>query len=166
MVMCCGNASRNHKLKVVVIGKARKLQPFKGTKANCISVHYYNQKGAWMEWEIFENWLHKHLVPEDRAFLKQTGLPHKAVLLLGNAPSHPRVSILDSDDGLIIVKFLPPNVTAIIKSMDQEVIVSMRQCYWADLHGTLADEDKNIIALRKKNECWMLCTLCLRHGLP
>jgi hypothetical protein len=44
MVMCCGNASRNHKLKLVVIEKAKKPRPFKGTEANCIPVHYYNQK--------------------------------------------------------------------------------------------------------------------------
>jgi hypothetical protein len=31
-VMCCGNTSGNHKLKLVVIGKAKQTQSFKGTK--------------------------------------------------------------------------------------------------------------------------------------
>jgi hypothetical protein len=31
--------------------------------------------------------------------------------------------------------------------MDQGVIASMKQCYWADLLRTLADEDNNKIAL-------------------
>jgi hypothetical protein len=50
---CCGNAFGNHKLKLVVNGKAKKPRLFKGTEANCIPVHYYNQKGAWMDRERF-----------------------------------------------------------------------------------------------------------------
>jgi desulfoferrodoxin (superoxide reductase-like protein) len=51
--MCCGNSSKNHKLKFVVNGKAKKTLLFKGTESNCISVHYCNQKGMWMDREIF-----------------------------------------------------------------------------------------------------------------
>jgi hypothetical protein len=50
-------------------------------------------------------------------FLKEKGLPQKAVLLLDNAPSHPSENILTSDNSLIVVKLLPPNVTAIIQLM-------------------------------------------------
>jgi hypothetical protein len=60
-----------------------------------------------MDREIFENWFHKHFVPEVQAFLKERELLQKAVLLLDNAPSHPREGILTSNDDLIIVKFLP-----------------------------------------------------------
>jgi hypothetical protein len=35
MVMCCVNASGNHKLKRVVIGKDKKVMIIQGTKANC-----------------------------------------------------------------------------------------------------------------------------------
>jgi hypothetical protein len=52
MVMSYGNAFRNDKLKLVVIGKAQKPSAFTGTKADCISVCYYNQKGAWMAREV------------------------------------------------------------------------------------------------------------------
>jgi hypothetical protein len=72
----------------------KKSQSFKSTEANCIPVQNYNKKKAWMDREIFENWFQKHSVPEVQAFLKEEGLPHKAVLLLDNAPSHPRESIL------------------------------------------------------------------------
>jgi hypothetical protein len=54
MVMCCGNASENHKLKFIVVRQAKKPQSFKGTEANCIPVHYYNQKGAWTDREILK----------------------------------------------------------------------------------------------------------------
>jgi hypothetical protein len=98
-----------------------------------------------MDREISDNLFCKHFVPEVQAFLKERGLPLKAVLLIDNDPSHPRDSVLTSDDGLIIVKFLPPNVTAIIQPMDQGVIASMKQCYQADLR-TIADEGNSIIA--------------------
>jgi hypothetical protein len=149
--MCCGNASRNQKLKLVVIGKATKPQPFKGTEANCIPVHYYNHKGAWMDREVYDNWFHKYFVPEVQAFLKETELPQKAVLLLDSAPSHPREGILTSNDDHIVVNFLPPNVTAILQPMNQGVIATMKRHFWADLLRTLADEDNSIKALWKKN---------------
>jgi hypothetical protein len=57
MIVCCENATRNHKLNLVLRGKAK---PFTDTKTNCIPVNYYNPKGAWMDKEIFENWFHKH----------------------------------------------------------------------------------------------------------
>jgi hypothetical protein len=103
-----------------------------------------------MERGTFENWFHKQFVPEVWAFLKQRGLRKKAVLLLDNAPSHPRKSVLTSDDSLIVVKFLPTNVIAIIQPMDQGANASMKQCYRADLLRTLADEDENVIELWKK----------------
>jgi hypothetical protein len=69
--MCCGNASRNHKLKLVVIGKSKKPLSFKGIEANCIRVHYCNQKGTWLDREMFKNWFYKHFFPEVWAFLKE-----------------------------------------------------------------------------------------------
>jgi hypothetical protein len=38
MIMCCGNASGNDKVKLVVIRKAKKPLSFNGTEANCITV--------------------------------------------------------------------------------------------------------------------------------
>jgi hypothetical protein len=60
-----------------------------------------------MDREIFENWYQKHFVPEVWAFLKERGLPQKAVLLLDSAPSHPRESLLTFANGLIVVKIFP-----------------------------------------------------------
>jgi hypothetical protein len=50
---CCGNASINEKLKLVVTKKALKPKPLKGSKANCIPVHYNNHKEEWMDSNIF-----------------------------------------------------------------------------------------------------------------
>jgi hypothetical protein len=105
---------------VVEKKKRENKRSYKETEANCIPVHYYNQKGAWMDREISENSFNKHFVPEVWAFLKERGSPLKAVLLLDSAPSHPRERVLTSNDGLMVVKFLTPNVTAIFSPWTKE----------------------------------------------
>jgi len=89
-----------------------------------LPVDYYNQKRSWMNREILENWFKTKWVPEVRNILKRKGLPQKAVLLLDNALSHPNETLLKPNDGMMIVKFLPPNVTSLIQPMDQGVISS------------------------------------------
>jgi hypothetical protein len=67
-----------------------------------------------MHRDIFENWFHKKIVPK-LSFLKEKALPQKAVLLLDSVPSLPRT--LSLDDGLIVLKLLPPDFTIIIQPM-------------------------------------------------
>jgi len=50
--------------------KNQKKKSFKGTKAKCIPVHYYNQKRTWITMKILENWFYKHSIPEIQVFLK------------------------------------------------------------------------------------------------
>jgi DDE superfamily endonuclease len=159
-VMCCGNASGNHKMKLLVIGKAKKPRSFKGTEMKNLPVDYYSQKGAWMNREIFEDWFKTKWVPEVTDFLKSKGLPQKAVLLIDNAPSHPNETILKTNDGFMIAKFLPPNVTSLIQPMDQGVISSMKRLYRADLLKILAEEDDDLINFWKK-----LSVLDAIHGI-
>jgi hypothetical protein len=66
---------------------------------------------------------------------KLEDLPQRAALLLDKAPSNPRENVLTYDNCLIIVKFLLPNVTAVMKSMNQGVTVSMKWCHWTDLRN-------------------------------
>jgi hypothetical protein len=81
--------SGTHKLKLAVIGKAKKPRSLKGIEASNLPVHYLNQKWAWMNRDIFKEWFDKKFVPQVHDHLKSKGLPEKAVLLLDNAPSHP-----------------------------------------------------------------------------
>jgi uncharacterized Rmd1/YagE family protein len=63
-VMCGGNESGNHKVKLTVVEKV-KSQSFKGAEADFIHVHYYIQKRAWMSKEIFRTWFHAFLKDRD-----------------------------------------------------------------------------------------------------
>lgn len=80
-----------------------------------------------------------------RKYLKGQNLNGDALLLLDNAPSHPDPSQLVSDDGRIIVMYMPPNVTALIHPMDQNVIRITKLFYRSSLLAmVVADPSKDI----------------------
>lgn len=59
--LACANASGNHKIKMFVIGKAKKPRTFKNF--NC-PVEYKNSKSAWMTSFLFRDWFHNSYVPQ------------------------------------------------------------------------------------------------------
>ncbi|XP_036598361.1 jerky protein homolog-like [Trichosurus vulpecula] len=149
-VMCCANATGLHKLKLCVVGKAKKPRSFKGTDTSNLPVSYFSQKGAWMDLSIFRQWFDKIFVPQVREYLRSKGLQEKAVLLLDNSPTHPNENVLRSDDGQIFVKYLPPNVASLIQPMDQGVIAVMKRHYRAGLLQNNLEEGNDLKMFWKK----------------
>ncbi|KAH0815288.1 hypothetical protein GEV33_007503 [Tenebrio molitor] len=137
----CTNATGNHKVKPLVIGKAKTPRAFKNFAC---PVDYDHSKSAWMTAAIFKNWFHMSFVPQVRRFLKSKGLPIKALLVLDNAPSHPPEEDLKSKDGEIVTMYLPPNVTPLIRSMDQNVIRLTKLYYRKSLLASIVANDSNI----------------------
>ena len=90
---------------------------------------YSTEKSAWINSEIFTDWLHGKVVPAVKKHLSQISLTVKALLLLDNAQSHPNETALQSSDKCIKVIFLPPNTTALIQPMDQGVLESLKCRY-------------------------------------
>ncbi|XP_066152268.1 jerky protein homolog-like [Euwallacea fornicatus] len=117
--LACTNANGSHKIKPMIIGKAKNPRSFKNFN---IPVDYDYSKTAWMTSSIFLKWFHQRFVPEVKNFLKNQQLPIKALLLLDNAPSHPPEQQLRSEDGSIFVMYIPPNVSPLIQPMDQNII--------------------------------------------
>lgn len=126
-VLCCGNASGDHKLKLFVIGKYKKPRAFKGLAH--LPVHYAAQSNAWMSAELFKDWFFDQFVPSVKSHFVSLGKPEdtKAVLLLDNCRAHPSANELTS--GNISVVYLPPNVTPLIQPMDQGVIQNFKCKY-------------------------------------
>ncbi|XP_055919296.1 jerky protein homolog-like [Eupeodes corollae] len=141
--MACTNASGRHKVKPLVIGKAKNPRPFRNV---CLPVHYRHSKSAWMTGAIFKDWFHNLFVPEVQNFLKNNDLPLKALLILDNAPSHPPENQLQTSDGCITVIYMPPTVTPLIQPMDQNVIRLTKLFYRKSLL-------LSIIAAEKENIC-------------
>ncbi|XP_030879716.1 tigger transposable element-derived protein 2 [Halichoerus grypus] len=133
IIMCCANATGLHKLNLCVVGKAKKPRAFKGADLSNLPVTYFSQKSAWIEHSVFRQWFEKYFVPQVQKHLKSQGLLEKAVLLLDFPPAHPNEELLSSDDGRIIVKYLPPNVTSLIQPMSQGVLATVKRYYRAGL---------------------------------
>lgn len=140
-VLVCANASGNHRLPLLVIGKAKRPRCFKGVNMDALPVRYCGQKSAWMEQDIFSEWFQKIFVPLVREELKSKNLPPKAVLLLDNAPTHPEAVSLQSDDGNIKCIFLPANTTSLVQPMDQSVIETFKRRYRKKFIEALISED-------------------------
>uniref|UniRef100_A0A1B6LQW8 DDE-1 domain-containing protein n=2 Tax=Graphocephala atropunctata TaxID=36148 RepID=A0A1B6LQW8_9HEMI len=90
--------------------------------------------------KFFKQWFYYDFVPLVKKYLKYNGLPMKAVLLIDNAPSHPSVDQLLVKDN-ISVKFLPPNVTALVQPMDQGVLEKMKKVYKRQMLSKLVEDE-------------------------
>lgn len=134
-ILAASNATGNHKLKLVVIGKSAKPRSFKNIIVSALPVTYTNQKSAWMDRNIFKKWFFEDFVPETKRFLKKKGVPCKAILTMDNASSHTGEEELQCDG--IRALFLPPNVTSLIQPMDQGVLECLKKKYQRHLLQSL-----------------------------
>ena len=126
-INACANASGTIKLPLLMIGKSKKPRCFRGVDQTNLPVVYKNQKSAWMDLSIFEDWFHNDFVPGVREGLANLGQEQKAILFIDNCAAHPGEEKLISDDGKIIAKFFPPNVTSLIQPMDQGILESLKR---------------------------------------
>ncbi|XP_048193162.1 jerky protein homolog-like [Perognathus longimembris pacificus] len=149
-VMCCANATGLHKLKLCVVGRAKKPRSFKSTDTVNLPVSYFSQRGAWMDLSIFRQWFDRIFVPQVREYLRSKGLQEKAVLLLDNSPTHPNENVLRSDDGQIFAKYLPPNVAPLIQPLGQGVIAALKRNYRAGLLQNNLEEGNDLKSFWKK----------------
>lgn len=137
----------------MLIGKSVNPCCFKNINKKALPVQYCAQTNAWIDSPIFSNWFHNQFVPAVSKYQKERGLTVKALLLLYNAPSHPDVSTLVSQDGNIKCMYLPPNTTALFQPMDQGVLEAMKRRYRKALLQKLLLEDqegRSIIQFVKK----------------
>jgi hypothetical protein len=130
-------------------GTATKPREFLGVEVSNLPVHYYHNKSASIDREISYNWFRKKFIQSVRQHLKSLDLPQKAVLLLDNASSHPNEDILKSEDGNIFVKYLPPNVTALVKLMDLGVAQNTKTPYRKKLLQKIVTEGTDLLIFFK-----------------
>jgi hypothetical protein len=89
--MLASNASGNHKLKPLVIGKSVRPRAFHGIQVLRLPVAYKANKKAWIRNDIFNGWVSEL----DREFRLQG---RHVVLIIDNAASHKFVISSDEND--------------------------------------------------------------------
>ncbi|XP_014276200.1 jerky protein homolog-like [Halyomorpha halys] len=138
-ILACANASGNHRLPIMVIGKSKKPRTFKNISHEDLPVIYKNQRSSWVSGELFKEWFYEHFTPSITEFLESKNLPIKALLIY--APSHPEVSELRNGD--IIAHFLPPNVASLLRPIDQGFMDYLKRSYRKLLLESLLNESKD-----------------------
>ena len=111
-----GASMDGFKLKPLVIGKSALPRALIGCNLNALSVHYYNQKHAWMTTKITEHWFYFHLKEE----IKDHYGDRKVILTLDSEGPHPFDLGLCSEQ--IQVRFLPPNTSPIIQVIHEHIL--------------------------------------------
>lgn len=151
--MVCANASGEHKIKLLVIGKSKNPRSFKNV--HTLPVSYTSQNSAWMSSVIFLEWYKNEFIPSVTKYREEKNKDGKVLLIIDNAPTHPPLEVLNAINGNFEVQFLPPNVTATIQPMDQGVIGKMKKIYRKQLlrHLLLAEKDEESVVqfIKKMN---------------
>ena len=114
---------------------------------------YRNSATSWVNAEIFFSQFHKNFMPHVISKLTEMQLEPKALLLLDNCSAHPEADELTSIEGMIKAIFLPANITSLIQSLDQGVLVSIKRIYRKQLLRDLLFNRK-----RKWSRFYVLCT--------
>ena len=151
-ILACANATGDHKLRLTMVGKAKNPRALKGLSPGAFPLKYTHQKSA----EIFQDCFFHEFIPATADYLRAKNLPVKALLLMDNAPSHPSIQLLQSQDGNIKCLFLPPNTTSLIQPMDQGVLESTKRRYRKELlrkllladTTTSADDDQELTVVK------------------
>lgn len=138
----CANVTGTHKIPILLIGKSKKPRAFKNIR---LPLEYSSSKNAWMTRSIFKEWFFETFIPHVRQFSKESGIAPKALLLLDNCSAHHFEHELVSDDRLITVTFLPPNVTPLLQPMDQHVIQMVKTKYREKLHNEIVFGELNSV---------------------
>ena len=111
----------------MVIGKYAKPRPLKDIRK--MPVIYKSQKCAWMSAKIFEEWYFDVFIPEVKNYQEATGHFGRVIIILDNAPSHPKLSKFNTDDENFKIIYFSSNIIFIIQPMDQLVINSFKMLY-------------------------------------
>ena len=136
-VLLCANASGDCKVKPLVVYHSENPRVFKrnNVQKGKLPVMWRSNSKAWATRSVCREWITECFGPQVKQFLLDNGLPLKCLLLMDNAPAHP-VGLedeLDEELNFITFKFLPPNTTALIQPMDQQVIANFKKLYTREL---------------------------------
>lgn len=151
--MPCCNADGSFKLPLMLIGKSKHPRVLKNIGE--LPVYYASSKNAWMTRALFRNWFFQEFVPKVTTYLQSSNLPLRAVLVLDNCSAHCSSDELKTTDGAISTIFLPPNTTAILQPMDQNIIqmvkANYRQKLMREILGRPGDFHENIMHINIKD---------------
>ncbi|XP_049820103.1 tigger transposable element-derived protein 1-like [Aethina tumida] len=114
-------------MMVMVLYRSLNSRALKNQNNDDLPVFWRTNKKEWVTSPIFVTSYGIVLFLKLKLIKKKKNLDFKAVLVLGNAPGHPRE--LETMHPIIKVTFLPPNTTALLQPIDQGINKAFKLSY-------------------------------------
>lgn len=123
------NASGTYRLQPFLIHKHKNSRCLAGINKEALPVLYGWNKSAWMTSQLFIWYFYYYFCPTVLRYLESEGLPQKTLLILDNAPCHPKLL----NHPQVKVFFMKPNTSVLLQPMDQSPIHSFKCHYLKNL---------------------------------
>lgn len=140
-LLLCSNASGDYITKPLFINRSLNPRALKNVDKSKLPVYWRANSKAWITSSIFRDWFLNCFVPEVETYLKIKNIDFKVLLILDNAPGHPK----DLNHPNVEIVFLPPNTTSIIQPLDQGIISTFKAFYIRQTFQLILDKmDSNL----------------------
>jgi len=164
-LLLCANASVDLKIKPLLVYHSETPSVFRKHKVmkNRLGVMWRSNAKAWVTKVLFLEWIREFFCPTVQKYLEDKGLPLKALLVMDNAPAHPRdlEEVLAEDFPWLTIEFIPPNTTSLLQPMDQQVIANFKKLYTKELFQKcfqmVSDTDLTLIEFWKEHYSTLSC---------
>lgn len=130
-LLLCANASRDFRLKPLLIYRILKPKDLAVTSFQMLPVHWRFNKRAFLTPMLFEDWFATCAIPEISAYCKQKNLEDKALVLVDGVFGYPEV--VNEIHPTIKVMFLPGDKSPSVQPLDHCAIAQFQQLYTKSL---------------------------------